>query len=63
MLNQYVHTKDEFASYSKELFSIFQAGDLKLSVHDEYPLTTEGIRQTHLDLSTLAGLFRVRSES
>lgn len=51
VLNQYVHTHEEFLSYTKELFDIIKAGHLDLSVYEEYPLTTEGVRQTHLDLS------------
>lgn len=51
VLNQYVHTLEEFQSYSTELFKLIQKGDLKLSVHGEYPLTTEGIQQTQRDLS------------
>ncbi|KAI5474910.1 hypothetical protein MNV49_002193 [Pseudohyphozyma bogoriensis] len=50
VLNQYVHTKDEFAGYTKELFEIYQAGHLKLSVHGEYPLTVEGVRQSQEDI-------------
>lgn len=51
VLNQYVHTADEFKHYAAELFALVQDGKLKLSVHAEYPLTTEGIKQTQIDIS------------
>lgn len=51
VLNQYVHTLDEFQSYTRELFDLVQQGKIRLSVHGEYPLTTEGVRQTHKDIS------------
>ncbi|GAA5831667.1 hypothetical protein JCM11251_000786 [Rhodosporidiobolus azoricus] len=51
VLNQYVHTREEFQSYSTELFDLIKKGDLKLAVHGEYPLTTEGIQQTQHDLT------------
>lgn len=35
VLNQYVHTEEEFAGYAKELFGLFKQGALKLSVHGE----------------------------
>jgi NADPH2:quinone reductase len=49
-----VHTHEEFLAYTKELFAIVAAGDLNLSVHGEYELSTEGIRQAQLDISTLS---------
>lgn len=51
VLNQYVHTRDEFQTYSTELFKLVQEGALKLAVHGEYELTTEGMRQTQIDIS------------
>ncbi|GJN94646.1 hypothetical protein Rhopal_007729-T1 [Rhodotorula paludigena] len=55
VLNQYVHTLDEFQSYTRELFDLVQQGKLRLSVHGEYPLTTEGVRQTHKDIRLTNG--------
>ncbi|GAA6007994.1 quinone oxidoreductase family protein [Rhodotorula paludigena] len=52
VLNQYVHTLDEFQSYTRELFDLVQQSKLRLSVHGEYPLTTEGVRQTHKDITS-----------
>ena len=37
--------------YSSKLFGIMKEGGLNLSVYKEYDLTTEGIRQTQLDIS------------
>lgn len=51
MLNQYVHTQEEFQTYAKELFELVQSGALRLSVHKEYELSTEGIRQAQEDIS------------
>lgn len=52
VLNQYVHTREEFQTYSTELFDLVQQGKLKLAVHGEYPLTTEGMRQTQIDITS-----------
>ncbi|BGP44121.1 NADPH:quinone reductase [Rhodotorula kratochvilovae] len=52
VLNQYVHTREEFQTYAKELFELVQQGALQLAVHGEYPLTTEGIRQTQIDITS-----------
>ena len=57
VLNQYVHTQEEFQSYAKELFELVQSGALRLSVHKEYDLSTEGIRQAQEDISELHALF------
>lgn len=54
VLNQYVYTAEEFHSYASELFEIVKQGHLELSVHGEYPLTTEGIKQSQIDISELA---------
>lgn len=51
VLNQYIHTREEFHHYTAELFKLQASGALKLSVFGEYPLTTEGIKQTQVDLS------------
>ncbi|POY72962.1 hypothetical protein BMF94_3948 [Rhodotorula taiwanensis] len=52
VLNQYVHTQEEFQSYAKELFELVRNGDLKLAVHKEYDLSTEGIRQAQEDITS-----------
>lgn len=50
MLNQYVHTHEEFKTYTAELFSLVQQGVIKLSVFGEYALTTEGITAAQVDI-------------
>ncbi|SGY38532.1 BQ5605_C003g02044 [Microbotryum silenes-dioicae] len=50
VLNQYVHTKHEFQTYSTELFGLLASGQLRLSVHSEYPLSTKGIKQAQVDI-------------
>lgn len=50
VLNQYVHTKEEFQQYTKELWDILDKGHLNLSVYKEYDLSTEGIRQSQEDI-------------
>jgi NADPH2:quinone reductase len=54
ILNNYVYTREEFQSYSKELFDMLQAGklDIALAKQDGYPFTTEGVRQAHTDISS-----------
>lgn len=53
VLNQYVHTDSEFKTYVAELFDIFKAGHLKLSIYrDDYPLTAEGVRQSQEDITS-----------
>lgn len=51
VLNQYVYTAEEFRGYASELFEIVKQGHLKLAVHGEYPLTSEGIRQSQTDIT------------
>ncbi|GAA6009436.1 hypothetical protein JCM10207_003779 [Rhodosporidiobolus poonsookiae] len=52
VLNQYVHTQEEFQTYATELFHLIEQGVLNLAVHGEYPLTTEGVRQTQIDITS-----------
>ena len=59
VLNQYVHTQEEFQSYAKELFELVQSGALRLSVHKEYDLSTEGIRQAQEDISESRFVFKL----
>lgn len=51
VLNQYVHTAAEFKQYAAELFGLVKDGSLKLALHKEYPFSTEGIKQTQIDIS------------
>ncbi|KAM0787119.1 hypothetical protein ACM66B_006373 [Microbotryomycetes sp. NB124-2] len=52
VLNQYVHTREEYQTYSQELFEILRSGVLKLSVHKEYEFSTEGIKQAQADITS-----------
>ncbi|BGP21016.1 hypothetical protein JCM10213_003220 [Rhodosporidiobolus nylandii] len=52
VLNQYVHTQSEYQTYAKELFALIQSGELKLAVHGEYPLSTEGVRDAQRDITS-----------
>ncbi|CAD6887308.1 unnamed protein product [Tilletia controversa] len=48
----YVHTQEETEYWAKELFDLIAAGALKVNVHAEYPLTTEGLQQAQTDLTS-----------
>lgn len=47
----YVTEPSEFHEYTTELFELIQSGKLDIAIHDEYPFTTEGIRQTQIDIT------------
>ncbi|KAF8595834.1 NAD-P-binding protein [Ceratobasidium sp. AG-I] len=51
VVNNYLTEPAEFHHYSCELLALIKDGKLDIAVHAEYPLTTEGIRQTHTDLT------------
>jgi NADPH2:quinone reductase len=54
VLNNYVLTKEEMQTYSRELFELYSQGAFKLSTwKDGYPFTADGIRQAQDDLSEL----------
>ncbi|KAK0567736.1 NADPH:quinone reductase [Tilletia horrida] len=48
----YVATQEETEKWSAELFELIEQGHLKINVHKEYPFTTEGVRQTQIDLTS-----------
>ncbi|KAB5590501.1 NADPH2:quinone reductase [Ceratobasidium theobromae] len=48
----YITEPAEFHQYASELFELIGAGKLDIAVHAEYPLTTEGIRQTQIDITS-----------
>lgn len=54
VLNQYVHTREEFQTYSTELFKLVKDGHLTLAVHAEYPFTADGVKQAQKDISELS---------
>lgn len=57
VLNQYVHTREEFQTYSTELFKLVKDGHLKLAVHAEYPFTADGVKQAQKDISEFVVCF------
>jgi NADPH2:quinone reductase len=50
-VGNYITEPAEFHQYASELFELVRSGKLDIAVHAEYPLTTEGIRQTQLDIT------------
>ncbi|KAG9090035.1 hypothetical protein FS749_000869, partial [Ceratobasidium sp. UAMH 11750] len=47
----YLTEPAEFHHYSSKVLNLIKDGKLDTVVHDEYPLTTEGVRQTQIDLT------------
>jgi NADPH2:quinone reductase len=40
----------DFYGYCTELFELVRSGKLHVEIYKEYPFTTKGIRQTHIDI-------------
>ncbi|CAE6510315.1 unnamed protein product [Rhizoctonia solani] len=51
VVNNYVTDATEFHQYANELFDLIKNGKLACAVHAEYPFSTEGMRQTHVDIT------------
>ncbi|KAJ1302478.1 hypothetical protein OPQ81_002796 [Rhizoctonia solani] len=51
VVNNYIVEPAEFHQYTTELFDLIKNGKLDFAVHAEYPFTTEGMRQTHTDIT------------
>ncbi|CAE6396929.1 unnamed protein product [Rhizoctonia solani] len=51
VVNNYVTEATEFHQYANELFDLIKNGKLACAVHAEYPFSTEGMRQTHVDIT------------
>ncbi|CAE6407134.1 unnamed protein product [Rhizoctonia solani] len=51
VVNNYITEPAEFHGYATELFDLIKNGKLEVAVHSEYPFTTEGMRQTHTDIT------------
>lgn len=51
VLNQALYTIEEFKHYSTQLFDLVNQGVFKMSVWEEYPLSTEGITKAQVDIS------------
>ncbi|KAF8704312.1 hypothetical protein RHS03_06083, partial [Rhizoctonia solani] len=51
VVGNYLTEPAEFHQYSSELLELIKDGKLNIAVYAEYPFTTEGIRQTQIDIS------------
>ncbi|CAE6458583.1 unnamed protein product [Rhizoctonia solani] len=51
VVGNYLTEPSEFHQYSLELLDLIKSGKLNIAVHAEYPLTTEGIRQSQIDIT------------
>ncbi|KEP47412.1 NADPH-dependent quinone oxidoreductase [Rhizoctonia solani 123E] len=51
VVGNYLTEPSEFHQYSLELLDLIKSGKLNIAVHAEYPLTTEGIRQSQMDIT------------
>ncbi|KAG8688373.1 hypothetical protein FRC08_011467, partial [Ceratobasidium sp. 394] len=51
VVGNYLTEPAEFHHYSSELLNLIKDGKLDIAVHDEYPFTTEGVRQTQIDIT------------
>ncbi|QRV83090.1 Zinc-binding dehydrogenase [Ceratobasidium sp. AG-Ba] len=51
-LKNYLPSPKRFQNYCTELFEFVRTGQLKIEIFAEYPFTTAGIRQTHLDIES-----------
>ncbi|SPO23903.1 related to NADPH2:quinone reductase [Ustilago trichophora] len=51
-LFNYVTTREERETYSKELFDLVESGQVKINVHDEYEFSTEGMKRAFADIKS-----------
>ncbi|KAI0801460.1 NAD-P-binding protein [Fomes fomentarius] len=51
----YIYTPEEARYYGEKLFGYISRDELKITIHKEYPFTTEGARQAQTDLATKGG--------
>ncbi|CED83126.1 quinone oxidoreductase [Phaffia rhodozyma] len=51
VLNNAIHTPEEFEYYTSELFKLVDQKVVNLLVNGTYPLSAEGLRQAHADLT------------
>ena len=65
----YIYTPEEARYYGEKLFGYIAKDELKITIHKEYPFTTEGARQAQTDLATKGGstvgklLYKVSDDS
>ncbi|CAE7231099.1 unnamed protein product [Rhizoctonia solani] len=51
VVGNYLVEPSEFHEYSVELLELIKSGKLNIAIHAEYPLTTDGIRQSQVDIT------------
>ncbi|KAJ1302456.1 hypothetical protein OPQ81_002774 [Rhizoctonia solani] len=51
VVGNYLTEPSEFHQYSVELLDLIKNGKLNIAIHAEYQLTTEGIRQSQIDIT------------
>ncbi|EST05349.1 Alcohol dehydrogenase GroES-like protein [Kalmanozyma brasiliensis GHG001] len=51
-LFNYVTTREERETYSKELFELIESGKVKINVHDTYGFTTDEMRRAFADIKS-----------
>ncbi|CAE6436289.1 unnamed protein product [Rhizoctonia solani] len=51
VVGNYLTEPSEFHQYSVELLDLIKSGKLHIAIHAEYPFTTEGIRQSQIDIT------------
>ncbi|KAH7338609.1 NAD-P-binding protein [Rhizoctonia solani] len=51
VVGNYLTEPSEFHQYSLELLDLIKSGKLNIAIHAEYPFTTEGIRQSQIDIT------------
>ncbi|KAG8786111.1 hypothetical protein FRC12_016915 [Ceratobasidium sp. 428] len=51
VVGNYTTEPAEFHHYASTLLNLIRDGKLDVAVHAEYPFTTEGVRQTHTDIT------------
>ncbi|KAG8785468.1 hypothetical protein FRC12_017537 [Ceratobasidium sp. 428] len=51
VVGNYTTEPAEFHHYASTLLKLIKDGKLDIAVHAEYPFTTEGVRQTHTDIT------------
>ncbi|RDX42967.1 NAD-P-binding protein [Lentinus brumalis] len=51
----YIYTPEEARYYGEKLFGYISRGELKITIHKQYPFSTEGAREAQTDLTTKGG--------
>lgn len=51
----YIYTPEEARYYGDKLFGYISKNELKITIHKQYPFSTEGAREAQTDLTTKGG--------